>query len=85
MRSIGKTQPVHGDPVLCSNGACGRPIGRLYANEQGLYLLQAGDLLIKDGQSMFCAHCGQVIHWSTNDQQLEKLLRLILGEADGNA
>jgi len=77
-----KHKPVHGEEVLCPNGNCKHTIGRLHALEPGIYMLQAGDLLIKDGQSMFCVHCGQVIHWNTNDQRLEQMLKQATGETD---
>jgi len=75
---------THGDPVLCSNTACRQEIGRLYRIDDALfgddlYLLQAGSLIIREGHSMFCTHCGQTVHYSLSDQKLEKIIQGKLG------
>ena len=71
---------THGDPVLCSNPSCRQEIGRLYRIDDvlfgdGLFLLQAGSLIIREGHSMFCVHCGQAVHFSLSDQKLEKTIQ----------
>jgi hypothetical protein len=41
--------------------------------------LQAGSLIIREGHSMFCVHCGQAVHFSLSDQNLEKVIQGKLG------
>jgi hypothetical protein len=70
----------HGDPVMCRNPLCRQEIGRLYRIGDDLFgddlfLLQAGSLIIREGHSMFCVHCGQGVHFSLSDQRLEKVLK----------
>ena len=79
-----KVDAANGDPVLCSNKACRQEIGRLYRIDDalfgdGLFLLQAGSLIIREGHSMFCVHCGQAMHFSLSDQKLEKVIQQKLG------
>ena len=74
----------HGDAVLCGNPACKREIGKLYQIDDEifgdrLFLLQVGSLIIREGHSLFCVHCGQPLHFSLNDQKLEKVIKRKLG------
>ena len=79
-----KVNAINGDPVLCSNPSCRHEIGRLYRIDDALFsndlfLLQAGSLIIREGHSMFCVHCGQAVHFSLSDQKLEKIIQQKLG------
>lgn len=66
---------AHGDAYLCQNPACQQELGRIYQVAEGLFALQVGGVLIREGHSMFCANCGQPVHWSMSDQKLAKLIK----------
>jgi hypothetical protein len=55
--------------------ACGAQLGDLYTMADGTQLLQVGSVLIKEGHSMFCIHCGRSIHWSVSDKRTEKRIK----------
>ena len=60
------------DRLLC---ACGAEIGKLISIHDGAQLLQAGALLIREGHSMFCIHCGRQVHWSVSDRREERRIK----------